>query len=178
MTPAGAKFSRCRRWRYLLWRCWDEAKPAANFLMLNPSTADELKLDPSCTRARNYAERWGFGAVIITNIFGWRATDPEAMKSVEDPVGRANDRAIVAAARNAKIVVCAWGNHGAHRNRAQAVLELLSRNQVGLHALRVNGAGHPAHPLYLPSSLTPTRFSRARFPRPSPGAATAPGRRG
>ena len=46
--------------------------PVANFLMLNPSTADEVKLDPSCTRARNYAERWGYGALIVTNIFGWR----------------------------------------------------------------------------------------------------------
>jgi len=58
ITPSGAQFSRCRRWRYLLWRRWDASRPVANFLMLNPSTADEFKLDPSCTRARNYAERW------------------------------------------------------------------------------------------------------------------------
>src|SRR5688572_2280831 len=61
-SVSGAVFSRCRRWRYLLWRRWGDG-PAANFLMLNPSTADEIKLDPSCTRARNYAERWGFGAL-------------------------------------------------------------------------------------------------------------------
>ena len=85
-SPTGAEFSPCKRWRYLLWRRWDERKPAANFLMLNPSTADEVQLDPSCTRARVYAERWGFGALIVTNLFGWRATDPEEMKSVRDPV--------------------------------------------------------------------------------------------
>ena len=78
-SASGAAFSRCRRWRYLLWRRWDEQQPLANFLMLNPSTADELQLDPSCTRARNYAERWGFGGVVITKIFAWRATDPEEM---------------------------------------------------------------------------------------------------
>jgi hypothetical protein len=156
MTPAGAVFSRCRRWRYLLWRRWDESRPVANFLMLNPSTADEHKLDPSCTRARNYAGRWGFGAVVITNIFAWRATDPEEMKSVQNPVGRGNDAAIVKAAREAKLVVCAWGNHGAHLDRSDAVLALLHRTGIRLHALRVNGAGHPAHPLYLPASLTPT----------------------
>ena len=82
--------------------------------MLNPSTADELKLDPSCTRARNYAERWGYGGLIVTNIFGWRATDPKAMRSVKDPIGRGNDAAILRAAREAKLVVCAWGNHGEH----------------------------------------------------------------
>ena len=162
MTPAGAVFSRCRRWRYLLWRCWDESKPAANFLMLNPSTADERRLDPSCTRARNYAERWGFGAVVITNIFGWRATDPEEMKSVRDPVGPGNDAAIVKAAREAKLVVCAWGNHGVHLNRSEAVLDLLRKTRIRMHVLRVNGAGYPAHPLYLPASLKPTRWPLIR----------------
>ena len=155
-SAAGAEFSPCRRWRYLLWRCWDESKPVANFLMLNPSTADEFKLDPSCTRARNYAERWGYGALIVTNIFGWRSTDPRGLLTCKDPVGRGNDTAIVQAAKEAKLVVCAWGNHGEHLKRGESVLNLL--NGVRLHALRVNGAGHPAHPLYLPSSLMPTEF--------------------
>ena len=171
MSPSGARFSACRRWRYLLWRCWDASRPAANFLMLNPSTADEFKLDPSCTRARNYAERWGFGGLIVTNIFGWRATDPKAMRSVEDPVGRGNDAAIVRAAKEAAIVVCAWGTHGEHMGRGARVAELLK--EIQLHSLRVTAGGHPCHPLYLPQTLTP-----AVFPPLSPAAATAPGRRG
>ena len=152
-NSSGAAFSACRRWRYLLWRRWDETKPIANFLMLNPSTADEVKLDPSCTRARIYAERWGYGALIVTNLFGWRATDPAEMKAARDPVGRGNDRAILAAAREAAIVVCAWGNHGAHRNRSSEVRKLLGRTR--LHILRMNDSGEPAHPLYLPAALTP-----------------------
>ena len=158
-SPSGAEFSRCRRWRYLLWRRWDEAKPVANFLMLNPSTADEFKLDPSCTRARVYAERWGYGALIVTNIFAWRATDPDDMKAAQDPVGRGNDAAILRAAREAAIVVCAWGNHGEHRERGERVLELLERNAVDLKYLRKNKAtGHPAHPLYLPGTLEPVAW--------------------
>jgi hypothetical protein len=158
-SATGAVFSRCRRWRYLLWRRWDETQPAANFLMLNPSTADEVKLDPSCTRARVYAERWGFGALIVTNLFGWRATDPEQMKSVPDPVGRGNDAAILRAAREAGVVVCAWGNHGAHLGRASKVLEFLKLNSVELSFLRINKTtGHPAHPLYLPGALEPLRW--------------------
>ena len=156
MTPSGAEFSSCRRWRYLLWRCWDASKPVANFLMLNPSTADEFKLDPSCTRARNYAEKWGYGALVVTNIFGWRATDPADMKSVKDPVGRGNDAAIVKAAKDAKLVVCAWGEHGAHMARGDEVLGLLKN--IRLHYLRLNASGHPAHPLYLPGKLLPQPF--------------------
>jgi len=154
----GAVFSRCRRWRYLLWRRWDAVRPAANFLMLNPSTADEFRLDPSCTRARLYAERWGYGALIVTNLFGWRATDPDQMKAAREPVGRGNDRAILAAARESGIVVCAWGNHGAHRERSVRVREMLCAAGMKLHALRVTGSGEPAHPLYLRSTLAPRAF--------------------
>ena len=154
-NDSGAVFSACRRWRYLLWRRWDPRLPVANFLMLNPSTADEFKLDPSCTRARRYAERWGFGSLIVTNVFAWRATDPDEMKAVRDPVGRGNDRAIVRAARESAIVVCAWGNHGAHLGRSDAVRRLLSEAGVKAQVLRMNGSGEPAHPLYLPGDLQP-----------------------
>ena len=157
-TPSGALFSSCRRWRYLLWRRWDETLPVANFLMLNPSTADEFQLDPSCTRARVYAERWGYGALIVTNLFGWRATDPQDMKAAREPVGRGNDRAILKAAREAAIVICAWGNHGAHLARSAKVLAQLKKAGVPLHALRINGAGEPAHPLYLPGNLQPVKL--------------------
>ena len=146
---AGAVFSPCRRWRYLLWRRWDKAGAVANFLMLNPSTADETKLDPTCARARAYAEAWGYGGLIVTNIFGWRSTDPQALRRVRDPVGVGNDAAILRAARQSDLVVCAWGNHGL--DRSKQVRELLAGIQ--LHALKITGAGEPGHPLYLRKSL-------------------------
>ena len=160
MTESGATFSPCRRWRYLLWRRWDSARPVANFLMLNPSTADEVKLDPTCARARDYAERWGYGALVVTNIFAFRNTDPNRMKAVADPVGPGNDAAIVRAAREAGIVVCAWGNHGGFLGRSTQVLEKLKANGIRLHAWRVNAGGEPAHPLYLPSRLSAIRLRR------------------
>lgn len=157
-SAAGAAFSSCRRWRYLLWRRWDEAKPAANFLMLNPSTADEHRLDPSCSRARDFAERWGYGALIVTNLFAWRATDPRLMKLAGEPVGRGNDRAILRAARQSAIVVCAWGNHGAHLGRAAKVAADLRGAGLPLSALRITAQGQPSHPLYLPARLAAARW--------------------
>lgn len=158
-SDAGAAFSSCRRWRYLLWRRWDASRPAANFLMLNPSTADETVLDPTCSRARDYAERWGYGALLVTNVFAYRATDPDDMKAAKDPVGKGNDAAIVRAAKASALVVCAWGNHGAHLGRSSAVKRLLARAGLALHVLRLNANGEPAHPLYLPSRLRPTRWA-------------------
>jgi hypothetical protein len=150
-NESGAVFSACRRWRYLLWRCWDEALPVANFLMLNPSTADETKLDPTCARARAYAEAWGYGALIVTNIFGWRSTDPKVLQKVKDPVGAGNDAAILRAAQESDLIVCAWGNHGIERGRQ--VEELLRKAEAKLHILKLTGSGQPGHPLYLRKSL-------------------------
>ncbi len=158
-SATGARFSTCKRWRYLLWRRWDEVKPVANFLMLNPSTADEGSLDPTCARARDFAERWGYGGLIVTNVFAWRATDPRILREVSDPVGRANDGAIMRAAREAALVVAAWGNHGTYLRRSERVLGLLRGSGVALHALRTNGGGEPAHPLYLSGRLMPVPFS-------------------
>ncbi|MDH4093518.1 MAG: DUF1643 domain-containing protein [Betaproteobacteria bacterium] len=155
MTPSGARFSACRRWRTLLWRRWDGQRPVANFLMLNPSTADETVLDPTCARARDFAERWGYGALLVTNVFAWRATDPGEMRAAADPVGRGNDVAILRAARAAALVVCAWGNHGAHLGRSAQVRQLLERAHIALHVLRLNAGGEPSHPLYLPARLAP-----------------------
>lgn len=158
MSPSGAQFSACRRWRTLLWRRWDAAKPVANFLMLNPSTADERVLDPTCARARDYAERWGYGTLLVTNVFAWRATDPGEMRAAADPVGAGNDIAILSAARRAQLVICAWGNHGAHLGRAARVTRLLRQGGMTLHVLRLNAGGEPAHPLYLPGTLRPRRW--------------------
>lgn len=154
-SDTGATFSRCKRWRYLLWRRWDAHKPAANFLMLNPSTADEHQLDPTCARARDFAQRWGYGALIVTNVFAWRATDPQVLRAVGDPVGRGNDAAILRAAREAALVVAAWGNHGTYLERSRNVVSNLRAAGVALHALRLNAGGEPAHPLYLSSKLQP-----------------------
>jgi hypothetical protein len=123
--------------------------------MLNPSTADETQLDPSCTRARTYCEQWGYGTLLVTNLFAWRATDPDNMKAARDPVGRGNDAAILRAAQAAALVVCAWGNLGAHLERAARVTRLLHQACVPLHMLRLNASGEPAHPLYLPGRLRP-----------------------
>lgn len=152
---AGADFAGGRVWRYSLWRIWDERLPYANFLMLNPSIADENQLDPTVTRCADFARRWGYGGLYVTNLFALVSTDPNALYTAEDPVGKDNDRVIVQTARQAGLVVCAWGNHGTHTARRDIVLKLLREAGVSLHYLKMNGTGEPAHPLYLPAALDP-----------------------
>ena len=142
-----ALFDPSERYRYWLARMWDPDLPAVNFIMLNPSTADQYQLDPTVTRCLHYAQRWGFGTLIVTNIFAYRSTDPKALYTVPDPVGRENDAYLLQAAQQADLRVVAWGTHGAVRDRHQRVLTLLA--PYPLTALGVTQGGFPKHPLYL-----------------------------
>ena len=122
-------FSSCRSYRYVLWREFDAANPAyALFIGLNPSTADETRDDPTIRRCKEFARRWGCGAVCVANLFAFRATRPADLKSAPSPIGRANDRWLVRLAAEAEVVVAAWGIHGSYGSfagRDRAVLQLL-----------------------------------------------------
>ncbi len=151
-----ANFSPCRKYRYSLWRSWDKLGMTggnyAMFIGLNPSTADEVNDDPTVRRCIAYAKAWGYGALCMTNIFGFRATDPKDMMAVDDPIGEGNNTALKEFAKGAGVVVAAWGVHGAYRGRGEEVRLMLPN----LSCLRLTKDGHPGHPLYLPKSLGPT----------------------
>ncbi|MBL8224715.1 MAG: DUF1643 domain-containing protein [Chromatiales bacterium] len=147
----GAEFSPCRLYRYALWRIWDPAAGTVNFIGLNPSTADEQIDDPTIRRCIGFARDWGYGGLVMTNLFAFRATEPAVMKAAEEPVGPDNDVRIAECARKAAVVIAAWGQHGSHRGRDRFVRGQIAR----LHYLRLTKGGHPGHPLYLPAGLLP-----------------------
>lgn len=148
-TDSGADFSPNRRYRYTLWRTWDSEKPRLNFLMLNPSTADEYQNDPTVERCERRARADGYGGLVVTNLFALRSTDPGALYLAADPIGPENDAAILREAQRAGRVICAWGIHGQHQGRGHQVAAMLLAAGVDLYALRVTGAGEPGHPLYI-----------------------------
>jgi hypothetical protein len=151
-----AVFSADRRYRYSLTRDtspYMAPRAAVLFVMLNPSTADEIANDPTVTRCLARACKWNFRRLIVCNIFALRSTDPRALDDVDDPIGPQNDAAILSAASAAELVVCAWGSDRAVGTRGRRVLELIRSAGARPHALRVNKNGEPAHPLYLPYAL-------------------------
>ncbi|MGP1346205.1 MAG: DUF1643 domain-containing protein [Phycisphaerales bacterium] len=156
-TSSAATFSPCARYRYTLLRAW-RSRPRqriVNFIALNPSTADARNDDPTIRRCIAYARSWGFNALIVTNLFALRSTDPAALKTHPDPIGPGNDEAIQSTARRAALIIACWGNHGSILQRADTIRPTLPQ----LHCLRRNTTTHqPAHPLYLPKHLTPTPY--------------------
>ena len=152
---AGAVLSRCGRYRYSLHRTWNAALPVITFVLLNPSTADAWRLDPTATRCVRRAQAMGLGGVRLVNLFALRCTDPDALHRDKDPVGPDNDAATLAACRGAVMVVCGWGREGCWAGRDQVVLALLAAADVPLHYLGLNANGTPKHPLYVGYDIKP-----------------------
>jgi hypothetical protein len=152
---SGARFSSCMKYRFELWRQWDEGKPYALFVMLNPSTADEVENDPTVERCQRRALSMGYGGVRVANIFAFRSTDPQGLYVEDDPVGVGNDEAIVSLATEAGVVICAWGTHGNYLDRGKRVLALLRGAGVQPFCLKLNADGTPKHPLYVGYDVQP-----------------------
>lgn len=155
---SGAHFSRCRRYRYLLWRDWDPSRHKLAFCMLNPSTADEVANDPTVARCEVRARRLGFGGLIVINAYAWRSTDPDVLPTVEDPVGPDNDAVIANVAANANMLICGWGKHATHLNRGRRVLEIIRAAGARPMALKLNKDGSPQHPLYIGYDAQPVEM--------------------
>jgi hypothetical protein len=155
-AKSSAIISECGAYRYRLERQWDGDKATVAFLMLNPSKADASQDDPTIRRCIGFAKAWGFGGLIVGNLFALRSTDPKALYDHPDPIGPDNDQHILAIAKSARKIVCAWGTHGALHDRGREVAERLEF--FDLVALKVTVDGQPGHPLYLAADIQPRPY--------------------
>lgn len=154
------RFSLDRLYRYTLTRDFTSlpltaARRYCMFIGLNPSTADESKNDPTIRRCIDFAQRWGYDSLIMTNLFAFRATKPGVMKAQAEPVGKHNNLWLVRCARVSDLIVVAWGRHGKHNGRDADVWDLLTRqHSFKLMHFGRNENGTPMHPLMLPKTST------------------------
>lgn len=165
-TERSAILSPCGRYRYRLLHEWGQWDGKLVFVMLNPSTADAKRDDPTIRKCRGFAERLGFKCFSVVNLFAYRATDPDALRlpDLYDIVGPENDHYIRQETGDDRdTVVCGWGAHARHwPHRVQHVSEYLIPS--GKKCLAVTADGHPRHPLMLPYSSKLQNWSRGRPP--------------
>ena len=85
----------------------------------------------------------------MANLFAFRATEPSDMKASNYPIGSENNKWLRKLAKEAALVVAAWGNDGSYLGRSKQVLEIIPN----LSCLKLNKSGEPAHPLYQAAKL-------------------------
>lgn len=162
LEERGALFSEGRTHRFRLWIRWNHALPMFMFIGINPSTADEIRNDPTVERMERRARTTGYGGLYVGNVFAFRSTKPGGILTVDDPVGEGNDDHICRMAQDSAMVLCGWGKPASHMGRGVAVEKML-RSLVTvahkLHALEINADGSPRHPLYVSYTTKPRSWN-------------------
>lgn len=152
-----AEISKCGKYRYQLSRIWDESKPIVLFIMLNPSTADANEDDPTIRRCIGFAKSWGYGGLMVGNLFGLRATNPKELlgynlckdfePSHPDYINR---KSVAYMASICDKIILAYGNPPID-NWEKPTFE-------NMFHLGLTKSGNPKHPLYLKKDLIPISF--------------------
>lgn len=145
---SGAVIDSTGTYRYSLYRKWAEGQ-WMTFIMLNPSTADAAKDDPTIRRCIGFAQAWGYAGVQVVNLFAYRATKPNELLLCVDPVGPDNVKHM-AMAMGAALVVAAWGNSPV----AMHVSIRSALSGITLNCLGVTKSGNPRHPLYVRGDMS------------------------
>lgn len=157
----GAKISECQKYRYSLWRIWDETKPKIMFVMLNPSTADATKDDATIRRCTDFTKNWGYGGFYVCNLFAYRSTNPKELLTQDNPFGDENIYQTRQLTDKVSKIICAWGNRPILSKilKRQNELDLLPPITADkLYYLELSKDKTPKHPLYLRKNLIPQRF--------------------
>lgn len=112
MKSIGANLSEDRRFRFSLWRIWNETLPKAMVIGLNPSTANESKNDPTINNLILILAKLGYGGFSMVNCFPLVSSDPVSLTGVDinDADNTANQSFLSAEALKCTDVIFAWGN--------------------------------------------------------------------
>jgi len=154
-----AILSACGQYRYTL----ERGIPGGNgqavlFVMLNPSTADASKDDPTIRRCIGFARAWCYSRLLVGNLSAWRSTDPAEVHQM--PWGPQCDAHLDEMAGRSDLIVCAWGSHATRMQwRAGDVCALLAEHSP-IHHLGLTKGGQPRHPLYLHADTVPVRWTQ------------------
>lgn len=140
-----AELSACGAYRYSLTRKWREGPGYLLWIMLNPSTADHLKDDATIRKCVGFAKRWGYGAIVVANLYALRATNPIALEGAADPVGPDNNETLRELIAGATGICAGWGASGPRSLRARAV-EVIAMVPGEIFCIGKTKDGYPKHP--------------------------------
>ena len=135
--------------RYLLKKIWNASLPKLTIIMLKPSIASGVELDPTTVAVLNNASALGFGSVSIVNLFATLGNIDISEETGDDPE---NIDAIIKAVQDGDTVIYAPGVGKAKllafQERSTQVLEALRPFEKKLRCLtNASGKAKFLHPL-------------------------------
>lgn len=145
-----AIISPCSTYRYRLERA-GRGEGVTAVIMVNPSTADAEIDDQTIRKLRGFGDRYGWGKIVVGNLFALRATDVRELGRHPDPVGPANDHHLRMIIGEARQVIVAWGPLSKQprewRWRWTKVTNIAQPLGIPLLSLgQPCNCGHPRHP--------------------------------
>lgn len=120
-----AKFSKDRKFRFYLDKIWDENKPKALFILMNPSKATCLKLDNTVCNIMNYCIDAGYGQMRLVNLFPLMATSPTELSGNLQKKKNENNTEIITSLKLADTIYVAWGTEDKYKTRKREVEQML-----------------------------------------------------
>lgn len=84
---SSTSFNACKNYRWNLSRYINDTQKKLIFIGLNPSLANRSYNDPTLRRLIGCAELWGYGALVVVNLFARITKSPKLLASCDDPVG-------------------------------------------------------------------------------------------
>ena len=137
----GAEFSADGKYRYKLWRIWDDSLPKAMCIGLNPSKANSDKNDNTINILIKVLKQLGYGGFYMMNLFAIISSKPEILLTCDDPLGENENKLEEVAVLCNDVVVC-WGNF---KEASKRIAEVLPR-YPNAKCFGKNKNGTPFHP--------------------------------
>ena len=161
---SSAVFSTCREYRWRLNRYISDSKKELIFIGLNPSLANSFHDDPTLRRLVAFAGNWGYGSLIVVNLFARISKSPKSLKTCNDPIGWNNDLELDKIINYwSKQELCdlwiGWGVNGKFMNRDVRLLRKIRNSSKKPLVIGLTKDGHPKHPLYISKLKTLCNFN-------------------
>lgn len=146
--------------RLTLSRVWGNGSRVC-WVMLNPSTADHKKDDPTIKRCIHFTKLWGYGGFVVVNLYPFRSSSPAECKKwanwepskdwgVRDDIYYHNQPIVVEHAKKSDLVVAAWGNNAWDLDYVDHLTDEIQSNEEpwpDIYCLGTTNSGSPKHPM-------------------------------
>lgn len=162
-------------YRWQARRAWGSG-PCISWTLWNPSDANDKIDDPTMHRMMGFSYRWGYGSLVVTNVYPFIASNQEAFLAwrnvqkelLDSSIWHGNISAVVDAMSECKTHVAAWGNGPSQEdlktfldcvyvetNMDEPVEILTPAHEVKWKCLGTTKSGAPIHPLARGRSRVP-----------------------